>query len=82
LATLYGFGWTVMGGGAAAGSVLMGRAFDASGSYEGMLLRLAAATLAVGLLMLTLPGYRVAIQEQPVPSDLPRSEQSQPAHHP
>ena len=70
LSTLYGFTWMAMGSGAAAGSVLMGRAFDASGSYDLMLLQLAATTLGVGLLMLSLPDYRLLIQEQLVSADL------------
>src|SRR4029453_6170338 len=33
LSTLYGVGWMAMGGGGAIGPLVMGRAFDASGSY-------------------------------------------------
>ena len=58
LSTLYGVAWMAMGGGAAIGPVLMGRAFDASGSYDGMLANLAGETLFVALLMLSLPAYR------------------------
>ena len=57
LSTLYGVAWMAMGAGAAIGPVLMGRAFDASGSYDGMLVNLAASTLVVALLMLTLPAH-------------------------
>ena len=64
LSTLYGVAWMAMGGGAAIGSWVMGRAFDASGSYDGMLANLAAETLVAALLMLTLPGYRRAMPEQ------------------
>jgi len=35
----------------------MGRAFDAMGSYSGLLVWLAAVTLAAGSLMLLLPRY-------------------------
>jgi predicted MFS family arabinose efflux permease len=70
LSTLYGFAWTAMGAGAAAGSVMMGRAFDASGSYDRMLCHLAASTLVVAMLMLFLPSYRLQIDEQPVSADL------------
>ena len=70
LATLYGFAWTATGAGAAAGSVLMGRAFDGSGSYDGMLMQLAATTLTASVLMLFLPDYRLSIPEQPVSADL------------
>ena len=55
LSTLYGVCWMAMGGGAAIGPLAMGRAFDANGSYDGMLFNLAAETLLAGLLMLTLP---------------------------
>ena len=65
LSTLYGIVWLAMGGGASIGSLVMGRAFDASGSYDGMLANLAAGTLFVALLMLTLPAYRRVQSEQP-----------------
>ena len=35
----------------------MGKAFDATGSYEALLVRLALGTLAVAALMLLLPRY-------------------------
>jgi MFS family permease len=75
MSTLYGFVWTTSGVGAAIGSIVMGRAYDATGSYEGMLLRLSATTVFVALLMLTLPGYGLLIPEQCVSADLTRSEQ-------
>jgi MFS family permease len=56
--TLYGFTWTAYAIAAAAGPVIMGRAFDATGSYSGLLVRLAAVTLAAGSLMLLLPRYK------------------------
>jgi len=65
LSTLYGVCWMAMGGGAAIGSLVMGRAFDANGSYDRMLLNLAATTLVGGVLMLTLPRYRLSIPEPP-----------------
>jgi predicted MFS family arabinose efflux permease len=69
LTALYGWIWTTMGAGAAIGSVAMGRAFDASGSYERILLGIAAMTMIAGALMLTLPGYqgRVTVSA-PLPS--------------
>ena len=70
LSTLYGFAWMAMGSGAAAGSIMMGRAFDASGSYDRMLWQLAAGTLLVAVMMLCLPAYRLLIEEQPVTGDL------------
>jgi hypothetical protein len=36
---------------------MMGQAFDVTGSYEALLVRLALATFAVGTLMLLLPKY-------------------------
>ena len=62
LSALYGVAWMAMGGGAAIGPLVMGRAFDASGSYDTMLANLAATTLFVALLMLTLPVYRAAAE--------------------
>jgi predicted MFS family arabinose efflux permease len=70
LSTLYGFAWTAMGAGAAAGSVMMGSAFDANGSYDRTLWQLAASTLLVAMLMLTLPTYGLLRDEQPVSADL------------
>jgi predicted MFS family arabinose efflux permease len=58
LSSLYGWIWTTMGAGAAIGAVMMGRAFDASGSYHGILIGIAAMTMIAGALMLTLPGYQ------------------------
>jgi MFS family permease len=55
--TLYGFTWIASGFAAAAGPILMGRAFDATGSYDALLVRLAIVTLCVATLMLTLPRY-------------------------
>ncbi len=54
---LYGLTWTVYAVAGALGPVLMGRAFDATGSYEALLGTLAIGTLAVGGLMLLLPRY-------------------------
>jgi len=39
----------------------MGKAFDATGSYEVLLSRLALLTAAAGLLMLSLPRYQQAL---------------------
>jgi hypothetical protein len=43
----------------------MGRAFDATGSYETLLVQLAVSTLAVAGLMLLLPAYRRAVAPAP-----------------
>lgn len=55
ISTLYGLTWTALGLAGAAGPILLGRAFDATGSYTLRFLQLAAGTLAVAALMLTLP---------------------------
>ena len=54
---LYGLTWTFYAVAGAIGPILMGKAFDATGSYEALLVRLALATLAVAALMLLLPAY-------------------------
>ena len=58
--TLYGFTWTAYALAAALGPVLMGRAFDAAGSYEAFLMQLSVVTLASGGLMLLMPPYPAA----------------------
>ncbi len=55
--TLYGFTWTAYAFAGALGPVLMGQAFDATGSYERLLVLLALGTLAVAALMLAMPAY-------------------------
>lgn len=57
MGTLYGFTWTAYATAAALGSVLLGKAFDSTGSYGPLLLRLAAFTFVAGLLMLGMPRY-------------------------
>jgi cyanate permease len=54
---LYGFTWTAYAIAGAIGPILMGRAFDLTGSYTTLLTVLALATLAVATLMLMLPRY-------------------------
>jgi MFS family permease len=58
---LYGLTWTFYAVAGAVGPVLMGRAFDATGSYEALLTQLAVVTLLVGALMLLLPSYSAAM---------------------
>jgi MFS family permease len=65
LSTLYGFTWTATGIAAAVGPILMGRAFDATGSYESLLTTLAVAMVAAAALLFGMPAY------DPVP---PRGE--------
>jgi MFS family permease len=55
--TLYGFTWTAYAIAGAIGPVIMGRAFDATGSYRALLIQLAIVTLAAASLMLLLPRY-------------------------
>jgi hypothetical protein len=55
--TLYGLTWTAYAVAGGIGPVLMGQAFDVTGSYEALLVRLAVATLGVAGLMLLLPAY-------------------------
>ncbi len=55
--TLYGLTWTAYAIAGAIGPVIMGRAFDLSGSYATLLAFLAAATLGSSLLFLLLPRY-------------------------
>ena len=54
---LYGLTWTFYAVAGAIGPVLMGQAFDATGSYSTLLLQLSVATFAVAALMLLLPRY-------------------------
>jgi len=55
--TLYGFTWTVYAIAGAIGPVIMGKAFDATGSYQNLLSGLSLLTLAGASLMLFLPKY-------------------------
>jgi MFS family permease len=59
--TLYAFTWTAYSTAGAIGPVIMGKAFDATGSYEVLLSRLALLTAAAGLLMLSLPRHQQAL---------------------
>jgi MFS family permease len=54
---LYGLTWTFYAAAGAIGPVLMGKAFDTTGSYEALLVQLALVTLAVAAFMLLLPRY-------------------------
>ena len=55
--TLYGLTWTAYAIAGAIGPVIMGRAFDATGSYQALLTQLAALTAGSAALMLLLPRY-------------------------
>lgn len=56
--TLYGLTWTAYAAAGVIGPVLMGKAFDATGSYQTLLLQLATATIGAGVLMLLLRDTR------------------------
>ena len=58
--TLYGFTWTAYAIAGAIGPVIMGRAFDATGSYRALLMQLAGVTLVAASLMLLLPRYKAS----------------------
>lgn len=59
--TLYGFTWTAYAMAGAVGPVIMGRVFDVTGSYSGLLALLAGQTLLAAILSLLLPRYPEAI---------------------
>lgn len=59
-AMLYGLTWTAYAIAGAVGPILMGRAFDASGSYTVLLTQLAIGTFLIAALMLLMPGYERA----------------------
>ena len=58
--TLYGLTWTAYAIAGATGPIVMGRAFDLTGSYSALLLQLTVATLAAASLMLFLPRYKLS----------------------
>jgi MFS family permease len=64
--TLYGIAFAAAAAAGAVGPVLLGRAFDATGSYESLLPKLALFVVSVALLMLTLPRYDVRMHAQSV----------------
>lgn len=57
-AMLYGLTWTAYAIAGAVGPILMGRAFDATGSYTLLLTRLAVGTFVIAALMLLMPRYQ------------------------
>jgi predicted MFS family arabinose efflux permease len=57
LSSLFGLTWMAFGLAGAIGPIIMGRAYDTTGSYELVLTGAAAATLGIGGMMLTLPSY-------------------------
>jgi MFS family permease len=57
LSSLYGLTWAALGGAGAVGPILLARAYDATGSYEVVLVQFAAGMLGVAGLLLALPAY-------------------------
>jgi predicted MFS family arabinose efflux permease len=56
--TLYGLSWTAYAIAGAIGPIIMGKAFDATGSYRSLLMELAAVAAGAAILLLLLPQYR------------------------
>lgn len=57
LGLLYGWTWMAFATAAAGGSLLLGRAFDRTGTYVGVLQLFSVATCVAGALMLAMPRY-------------------------
>ena len=55
--TLYGLTWTFYAAAGAIGPVILGRAFDVTGSYASLLAVLAAALAVIAITNLLLPQY-------------------------
>ena len=55
--TLYGFTWTAYAIAGAAGPIIMGMAFDTTGSYSSLLILLSTVTLVAACILLALPRY-------------------------
>jgi cyanate permease len=70
---LYGFTWTGYAIAGAIGPVLMGRAFDATASYQALALKLSLLTVFAAGLMLLMPAYR-AYAGQLLPAPQLRAE--------
>ena len=60
--TLYGLTWSFYAASAAVGPVILGRAFDSTGSYSSLLVALAAALAAAAATNLLLPRYSTIAQ--------------------
>ena len=56
--TLYGFTWPAYAVAGALGPIVMGCAFDATGSYRTLLMQLSVVTLVAASPLLLLPPYR------------------------
>lgn len=55
--TLYGLSWTAYAIAGAIGPIIMGKAFDATGSYQSLLMQLAGVAAGSAVLLLFLPRY-------------------------
>lgn len=66
--TLYGFLWIAAASAGAVGPILMGVAFDVTGSYESLLVTLAIASLGVATPMLAMPRYDAPTVARSMPS--------------
>jgi MFS family permease len=71
--TLYGLTWTAYAVAGAAGPVMMGKVFDATGSYAALLSGLSVATLCAAVLMRMLPPYP-RLSRVAAPAALARAE--------
>jgi MFS family permease len=69
-AMLYGLTWTAYAIAGAVGPILMGRAFDATGSYSVLLTELAIGTFLIASLMLLMPAYAAVRPRAPEASGL------------
>jgi MFS family permease len=67
--TLYGFTWTFYAAAGAAGPVILGRAFDKTGSYSSLLISLAIALSVAAALNLLLPRYPDSLRTELAPID-------------
>jgi cyanate permease len=58
--TLYGLTWSFYAAAAAVGPVILGRAFDSTGSYASLLIILAGALALAAAMNLALPKYSMS----------------------
>jgi len=65
--TLYGFTWSAYAVAGAVGPVIMGRAFDHTGSYDRLLMKLSVLTLGTAVLSRALPRYHEPATAEVVP---------------
>ena len=68
LSTLFGTAWLAFGLAGAVGPIAMGRAHDATGSYEVVLVYMAVGTLAIAALILSLPPPTIGVLGRKLPN--------------